>query len=651
MRDQVSRASLIAVLLLSAAPAPSQVPALSATPGLAPGASATSRPSNRAVRRSAGDRRSERALSSWWCTGSERVRRRSRSSGPRCQQQISGGALTWTPPLERCLDRGASYAWSVRVVDGEGAEGGPSFQVIRLFQIAGAAGMLEVEEAIEVLQRFLADRQAVVDPMAIHDATAATRQGDAQQPHRSPRCTPPATPLPPARRPVSRALRSAMRAAQGDASGNTAGIVGTSASPDGAGVVAGNLDGGFDLLLDGQSDGATDTRLSQSILDRPLRPPRSRSPSSTRAEGLSSSTSTVLRLVTTATDQDTLQDLFQHIDVPTGSDPVADSDSDVLRLLAGNGVTISGDATTDSVTISMTNVGLDADTVDGLDADSFLRSDQDDSMAGTLTLSPPSRGRADHQHRTHRPGHGQPEQRDPAPRPRLDRRQLRPPRGLLRRARLRDRPFMSVRPSLPAWRRMHTSTPAGSGSTSLAAAFLQEIQPTGDVTFSVANAAGNPIQWTKAMHIGPTGDLGLGTIPWQLAQVNVFGGTDQHGIAGAHELGRARRRALRDARRRWQGHRGPRRQRHHERQRHFRQERLEHRHRRRRPGDRSLGHQRRHERQEQHRHGYRCARSGRLLFRYQLWSLRSQQFAERLRRLRQESVQQLRRLLRGQHGA
>lgn len=47
-----------------------------------------------------------------------------------------------------------------------------------------------------------------------------------------------------------------------------------------------------------------------------------------------------------------IQNLFQTIDAPSGTDPVADSSTDTLTLTAGGGVTVTGDATTDTVTIA-----------------------------------------------------------------------------------------------------------------------------------------------------------------------------------------------------------------------------------------------------------------------------------------------------------
>ena len=52
---------------------------------------------------------------------------------------------------------------------------------------------------------------------------------------------------------------------------------------------------------------------------------------------------------------------FATIDCPSGTDPVADSTSDTLTLLAGTGITITGDSAADSVTIANTaSVATDA---------------------------------------------------------------------------------------------------------------------------------------------------------------------------------------------------------------------------------------------------------------------------------------------------
>ena len=52
---------------------------------------------------------------------------------------------------------------------------------------------------------------------------------------------------------------------------------------------------------------------------------------------------------------------FGTINCPAGSDPVADQTNDTLNLVAGTGVTITGDSATDTVTIATT--GLVADPI------------------------------------------------------------------------------------------------------------------------------------------------------------------------------------------------------------------------------------------------------------------------------------------------
>jgi len=61
---------------------------------------------------------------------------------------------------------------------------------------------------------------------------------------------------------------AAIRGEHPDTTGEKYGVVGTSASSDGAGVAAANLDGGPDLVLDGSANGATDARLWEGGLDR-----------------------------------------------------------------------------------------------------------------------------------------------------------------------------------------------------------------------------------------------------------------------------------------------------------------------------------------------------------------------------------------------
>ena len=68
------------------------------------------------------------------------------------RELVPGSALAWTPSLDRCLERGGLYAWSVRASTGnETSEWSPAI----LFQIVQAPTDAEVEAALSVLRRHL----------------------------------------------------------------------------------------------------------------------------------------------------------------------------------------------------------------------------------------------------------------------------------------------------------------------------------------------------------------------------------------------------------------------------------------------------------------------------------------------------------------
>ena len=55
------------------------------------------------------------------------------------------------------------------------------------------------------------------------------------------------------------------------------------------------------------------------------------------------------------------QNVFTTIDAPTGTDPVADSPTDTLTLLAGSGITITGDAALDRIIVGFSGEPTVAD--------------------------------------------------------------------------------------------------------------------------------------------------------------------------------------------------------------------------------------------------------------------------------------------------
>lgn len=73
-------------------------------------------------------------------------------SEPVLVQNLPGAVTSWTPPLNRCLERNGRYAWSVRAA---GPEGLGEWSAAAIFQVA--AGLLEAElqQALEVVRREL----------------------------------------------------------------------------------------------------------------------------------------------------------------------------------------------------------------------------------------------------------------------------------------------------------------------------------------------------------------------------------------------------------------------------------------------------------------------------------------------------------------
>ncbi len=76
---------------------------------------------------------------------------------PVLRETVSGSANGWTPSLDRCLERGGQYAWSVRA-DGDG--GAPEWSPPNLFRVASAPSEADLREALRVVQSYLEARGA-----------------------------------------------------------------------------------------------------------------------------------------------------------------------------------------------------------------------------------------------------------------------------------------------------------------------------------------------------------------------------------------------------------------------------------------------------------------------------------------------------------
>ena len=72
---------------------------------------------------------------------------------PVLAEAIAGSALAWTPPLDRCLERGRRYAWSIRAVGDEKEISG--WSVPSLFEVVAGPSEAEFEEAVTVVRQYL----------------------------------------------------------------------------------------------------------------------------------------------------------------------------------------------------------------------------------------------------------------------------------------------------------------------------------------------------------------------------------------------------------------------------------------------------------------------------------------------------------------
>jgi hypothetical protein len=82
-----------------------------------------------------------------------RVGEEGEEAEPVLRQNLPAPAYSWTPSLDRCLERGERYAWSVRAVGGKEAS---EWSAPSLFQVAARPSEAEFEEAVEVVRSYLA---------------------------------------------------------------------------------------------------------------------------------------------------------------------------------------------------------------------------------------------------------------------------------------------------------------------------------------------------------------------------------------------------------------------------------------------------------------------------------------------------------------
>jgi hypothetical protein len=93
---------------------------------------------------------------------------------------LAGAAQSWTPDLERCLEPGALYGWSIRT---QHADGPSSWAPPAYLQVSAAPTLAEVESALAVLRRYRDERRQLAGPASgIEPADAPQLEGVPSQP-------------------------------------------------------------------------------------------------------------------------------------------------------------------------------------------------------------------------------------------------------------------------------------------------------------------------------------------------------------------------------------------------------------------------------------------------------------------------------------
>lgn len=211
---------------------------------------------------------------------------------------VPGGASSWTPSLDQCLVAGDHHVWYVRAIFDPIADVASDWSEPLFFSIAAAPSIAEVEHALRVLERYTVNGGSTEITAGLQTRPEEWREGSGR----------PSVPRP---KTASRSVQTgvaAIRGEQPDLTGETYGVIGTSASPDGAGLGAANTSGGPDLVLDGSADGLADAEFNESGIDRPSSTPQTYAFDNSLGGGISIEVDGV-DVVTTATDRDTLAEL------------------------------------------------------------------------------------------------------------------------------------------------------------------------------------------------------------------------------------------------------------------------------------------------------------------------------------------------------
>lgn len=96
-------------------------------------------------------------------------------SQPVLEQTLPGKATSWTPSLDRCLERGVEYAWSARAV---GREHSADWSAPSFFKVVLGTSKTEFEQALAVVRAYLTSR---ADEAEVSVQSGAQPQSEAAQ--------------------------------------------------------------------------------------------------------------------------------------------------------------------------------------------------------------------------------------------------------------------------------------------------------------------------------------------------------------------------------------------------------------------------------------------------------------------------------------
>ena len=72
------------------------------------------------------------------------------------RRSLPGSASSWTPDLDRCLERGIEHAWSLRAL---GAKDTSGWSAASLFQVAAGPSEVKLERARALVERYLSESE------------------------------------------------------------------------------------------------------------------------------------------------------------------------------------------------------------------------------------------------------------------------------------------------------------------------------------------------------------------------------------------------------------------------------------------------------------------------------------------------------------